>query len=83
MMDIYEELGQTNFAKLLKHGSEAHDRVIFNAWADGAITTEIALVRFKRNNNIPADYKIPAYEFEYWLGSLGYRRKAYCDRDED
>lgn len=83
MRDIYEELGQTNFARLLKLGTDARDRVIFNAWADGAITTEIALVRFKRNNNIPAEYKIPAYEFECWLGTLGYRRKAYCDRDED
>ena len=43
----------------------------------------MALERFELNNNIPADYKIPAYEFEYWLGTLGYRRKAYCDRDED
>ena len=31
MKDIYEELGQTNFAKLIKRGTEAQDRVIFNA----------------------------------------------------
>lgn len=83
MMDIYEELGYTNFAKLIKRGADARDRVIFNAWADGTITTDMALERFKLNNNIPADYKIPTHEFVYWIGTLGYRRKAYCDRDEN
>lgn len=78
-----ESLGYTNFARLLKRGADARDRVIFNAWADGTITTDMALERFKRNNSIPDGYKIPAYEFECWLGTLGYRRKAYCDRDED
>lgn len=83
MMDEFEMLGQTNFARLLKSGAERYDRLIFAQWMDGSISTEMAISRFKYNNNIPADYKIPVYEFEYWLGTLGYRKKAYCDKDED
>lgn len=78
-----ESLGYTNFARLLKPGADRYDRLIFSQWMDNTISTEMAISRFKYNNKIPDDYKIPAYEFEYWLGTLGYRRKAYCDRDED
>ncbi len=46
------------------------DRKIFSDWMNGKITTNQAIEKFKRNNEI--FIKINPIEFTQWLYSLGY-----------
>lgn len=46
------------------------DRRIFGDWMNGKITTNQAIEKFKRNNEV--FIKINPIEFTQWLHSLGY-----------
>lgn len=69
-----EERNEFDFVKFLKKGKEQEDKNIFSDWEAGAITTETALRRFRKNNGITNDCEIKELEFRFWLFSLGYRR---------
>ena len=48
------------------------DKTIFEKWVDKAYSTELAIEKFKHNNNI--DVPIDNLEFVLWLQSIGYVR---------
>lgn len=54
--------------------SATRDKLTFNNWADGVITTKQAIREFKENNHLENDEYIDENEFIIWLRSLGYWR---------
>lgn len=54
--------------------SATRDKLTFNNWADGVITTKQAIKEFKENNQFENDEYIDENEFIIWLRSLGYWR---------
>lgn len=63
-----------DISKYLKHGKERTDIRIFENWSYNVISTETAIKRFKRNNEIKEDINIKKEDFEKWLISLGYSK---------
>lgn len=57
-----------------QQSSADRDKGTFNNWADGVITTEMAISDFKWNNHIDEDVIINKNDFIEWLRSLGYWR---------
>lgn len=66
-MDFYKLLWPTPLAA-------DRDKKTFTDWADGVITTEMAISDFKWNNHIDDDIFINKNDFIEWLGSIGYWR---------
>lgn len=66
-MDFYKLLWPTPLAA-------DRDKKTFTDWADGVITTEMAIREFKENNHLENDEYIDENEFIEWLRSLGYWR---------
>ena len=62
------------FVSQLKGGDSIarNDKTIFERWVDKAYSTELAIEKFKHNNNI--DVPIDNLEFVLWLQSIGYVR---------
>ena len=67
-------MGYYEFVKQLKTSDSIArtDKTIFEKWADKSISTEVAIDKFKRNNNI--NCPINNYEFVFWMQTLGYIR---------
>lgn len=65
-----------NFYKLLhpQQLSVTKDKLTFNNWADGVITTKQAIREFKENNHLENDEEIDEDEFIKWLKTIGYWR---------
>lgn len=65
-----------DWISLLNSSEDAsnRDKALFKDWEKGKIGTKEAIRRFKSSNEIPERMIINDYEFEQWLGSLGYRR---------
>lgn len=62
------------FVSQLKGGDSIArtDKTIFEKWVDKSISTEVAIDKFKHNNNISEP--IDNLEFVLWLQGLGYIR---------
>lgn len=54
--------------------SVTRDKLTFNNWMDGVITTKQAIREFKENNHLENDEEIDEDEFIKWLKTIGYWR---------
>lgn len=77
------------FAKMLamwsphNWNSAQEDKIAFNKWEKGTLTTRKTINRFLRNNKIVVGKTIDEDEFELWLNSLGYFRSLTPESAEN
>lgn len=58
-----------------RNESRVCDVNAFNSWQSGEITTKECIEQFMSNNHIDQNKRtFEDWEFELWLGSLGYRK---------
>lgn len=64
-----------NVAKYLQKKSVTRDKLLFVAWEEYAITTEMCIRKFRKNNEISEEIKIEPFVFIEGLATIGYHRK--------
>ena len=64
------------FAKYLSssYASAMIDKKTFELWRKEEISTRAAIIRFRRNNDIPSNIHISEEDFTKWLLSIGWWR---------